>query len=1042
MAEVLKEIALNGKLRTADDPTTIGNDFQSLINMRYADNNPVGIGGMTKINTTALTTYLKMRSGFHFQKYQPAESHILVQAYNTGLTASQVLQNTTAVPSAGDFSATALWTDSSGAGKGRFSDGPRGTLLYCNGVDTCIWGGDEYEVERFINYHPDGTWTYDYTDAIKNTLTDALNVATLQRTSTAGAGNDSDAILLLHSNTDFTDSATGSAPAKTVTASGAVINTTTKKFGAGSIFFDGVNDYCSTPDHADFDFSDGTWTVDFWIYNNADTGGRIFYQQTDANNYISLYNTNDTLFFRISSAGSAVVSVNCPNGALSNSAWHHVALVENGDSYKIYIDGIEKGTTTDTDRPANYTGVVYLGSVNGASDFLSAYIDEFRVSKIARWTADFTPPVAEYSAPVSGGDVYMYVGSTRPLKGIKFYIGTVNTATGLATIQYWDGSAFVGVSSLTDGTASGGISLAQTGTMSFTSTVSTAKVKSIDGVVLYWYSIYVTGVAAGVTVTHVTVDTPFQAVKDIWDGDFRTPLSFQVYKNNTYNDYTVNIFEDSYDSANTATFVELDSLASATDNFVLGFDERQSGVTFHLIGGHVNTTANTVLVVKYSSDGIGWTTVGTVDDGTASGGISFAQSGTVTWNPPVSNLEFEKSISNEVPLFYYAFIFYANLSADVQLFYVGGIPAQKNIRGYSFPVYARDRVWLCDNVDRARNSALCSDKDAPNIYSGDGSTEFFFGDEKPITGGCSLYSRFGSSIYNITLFFKANEIWGVTGNSPEDFVQFQASDKLGCVAPLTLQTTILSAEGVNKPIAIWQGTNGIYIFDNNSPVPIHRDIRNYFDKRKSECINTDKIADSIAFIDEEKMGYHWLFASGSSTTLNKELVFDLNKGKWFEIDRGTGKYLQLGIQVKDTNGNTYPYGCIDTGYLERLEYGNNFDGTDITHTFHLSDIAPAKGSIMYESRLVAYRLICVAKATTTNDIAVTHYGDRATSGTSLAAVDPTNSGYRLAISFEPVNIGEHVFHSAKTTMVTNNESIGFEPLFVGMKFEVPGESLA
>ena len=61
MAEVLKEIALNGKLRTADDPTTIGNDFQSLINMRYADNNPVGIGGMTKINTTALTTYLILR---------------------------------------------------------------------------------------------------------------------------------------------------------------------------------------------------------------------------------------------------------------------------------------------------------------------------------------------------------------------------------------------------------------------------------------------------------------------------------------------------------------------------------------------------------------------------------------------------------------------------------------------------------------------------------------------------------------------------------------------------------------------------------------------------------------------------------------------------------------------------------------------------------------------------------------------------------------------------------------------------------------------
>ena len=103
-----KEIPLNGKLVTVDDSLLIGNNFSTLQNMRYTQTHPQGIGGMTKINTTALTTYLKPRSGFHYKKDSPvAESHVLVQSYNTGLTASQVLENTTAIPSAGDFSGTA-----------------------------------------------------------------------------------------------------------------------------------------------------------------------------------------------------------------------------------------------------------------------------------------------------------------------------------------------------------------------------------------------------------------------------------------------------------------------------------------------------------------------------------------------------------------------------------------------------------------------------------------------------------------------------------------------------------------------------------------------------------------------------------------------------------------------------------------------------------------------------------------------------------------------------------------------------------------------
>jgi len=50
-------IPLDGKLMTGVEPGLVGKNFRKLQNMRYVEHglNPQGIGGMGKINTTALT---------------------------------------------------------------------------------------------------------------------------------------------------------------------------------------------------------------------------------------------------------------------------------------------------------------------------------------------------------------------------------------------------------------------------------------------------------------------------------------------------------------------------------------------------------------------------------------------------------------------------------------------------------------------------------------------------------------------------------------------------------------------------------------------------------------------------------------------------------------------------------------------------------------------------------------------------------------------------------------------------------------------------
>ena len=83
-------------------------------------------------------------------------------------------------------------------------------------------------------------------------------------------------------STTFTD-AIGT---HTVTAVGnAQIDTAQYKFGGASGLFDGTGDYLTIPDHADFNFGAGDFTIDFWVRFNAINTAQAFISQTeDANN--------------------------------------------------------------------------------------------------------------------------------------------------------------------------------------------------------------------------------------------------------------------------------------------------------------------------------------------------------------------------------------------------------------------------------------------------------------------------------------------------------------------------------------------------------------------------------------------------------------------------------------------------------------------------------------------------------------------------------------------------------------------------------------
>ncbi len=1031
MAENLLVRSLNfaGRWVSALDGVLFGSaNFSTLQNFRYKEGGIRSIGGMTKINSSALANP-HIRSGIHFKKSQPSESHLLVQAYDINDANPKIYDNTTAVPGAGDFGGTPVYTDGVGAGTGRFAVASFGEVAYCNEIKACIWGGQEARCSQFINYDPSGLFKYDYSEVVTNTLSDAANCATFAPSS---AGIDANTMLMLHLDNNVTDNSPTTP--HTITNANVTFDATNKVFGSHAGSFNGTTSKLTAPDDADFDFSGGSFTIDGRCRTTSLSVSRaIFAQQTDANNYLVLFvAATGSVQFHIFSGGSSAVSLDTAAGVIAINTYYHIEVVEDGDEWYLFVDGILKAHTTSTNRAANYTGTIVIGA-NYTTAWWSGQIDEFRLSNIARHTGEFEPLSVAYSN--STAEMYSYLGSLRPLRGIKFYVQTANTNAGTARVDYWNGSEWVQTTNMTDGTSVAGKSLAQTGSMSFDDTQAVAKVKTIDQVVLYWYRIYISSLTVNTAVSYVTLDAAMQPIKDIWDGDLRTVLSCQIYKSGAYQENTVNVYSEDYSSSNAGSYAQFGGLLSASEHVVAGFVEQTMGLNVVLAGSFVNTNSSVLLSISYWN-GAEWVSVGAIDDGTLSSGKSFAKSGIISWNSPAPSAEFKKEIAKEAGLYYYKMTFSANLSADVRVDFIGGIPAQQTIGGYKFPLFAGNRLMLCNNTERDKNAVLISARYASSVFNGSDSTVLYFGDDEGLTAGASLYSQFGSVLYALSVFCKANQTWILTGDGPSTWAMYQASDTIGCIAPETMKVAHVGFElvaGQSRYVAIWQGSEGIYLFDGKNIRPIHDDILDWFDKRNSYAINRNRINKSTAFFDNFSQEYHWCFSSGSNTTLDKEFVFDLKRMKWYEVVRGTGKALQFGIEAQDTLGSYYAYGAIDTGYAERLEYGNDFDGNAIVPTVSFGDFPLAQtpeGFISIETEIRRLKLMMVAKTVTVNNVTGTHYADTNSSGQSFTMA-PQLANHRIA---EP-QVGESwtgILHRISLSMSTTNEAVGFEPLFMNI----------
>ena len=193
----------------------------------------------------------------------------------------------------------------------------------------------------------------------------------------------------------------------------AKISTGQAKFGNTSMVFDGTGDYVM------FDTLNGPLegigttspaTIEgYFNWDGTQQSGGFrtvigINRLSDGNNTLVLYcgnSSNQSILGLRYSGGSEQVL----DSSIATDTWHHFAMVLNSSSYKFqfFLNGTSAFTSTSTINVAPSDCSFIIGAeADGANagsigDVFKGYIDEIRVSHMARYTSNFTAPTEPFA---------------------------------------------------------------------------------------------------------------------------------------------------------------------------------------------------------------------------------------------------------------------------------------------------------------------------------------------------------------------------------------------------------------------------------------------------------------------------------------------------------------------------------------------------------------------------------------------------------------------------------------------------------------------
>jgi hypothetical protein len=622
---------------------------------------------------------------------------------------------------------------------------------------------------------------------------------------------------------------------------------------------------------------------------------------------------------------------------------------------------------------------------------------------------------------------FVLVMTTRPIQSLKFYVdsGNVNAAASTMTVKTWTGAAFGADLVASDGTSSGGVSLAQTGVVTLSAhTDGTSKPAHFQELYLYAYLCELS--AGDADVYHITVDMAIQGVKDVWDGVYRQPIQWQVKDGSIFYDYTLQVNEAS--DVNAPIGGQIDGLTSSDKVYIM-FEDQMTAIRFTMLGDLVNNAASTISL-KYW-DGDQYQALTTTDGTIADAGKSFSQSGLVYWTPPTDEVARTDFGSFG---YIYEISFSGTLTgtkggdAEVIIDVCTGVPHQYTLRPFDFSAIYGTRLMLGGFSSGDEGNRMdYSVANAPDAFNGSDSSDngkqsLYFGGVESITAATQLYNRFGSSIYSMLLVCKRNETYILIGDTPEEFIIYDVAKTVGCVAPLSLATAEVGlnlGQNVTRNVAIWLSHSGPMMFDGATLTPIPG-IRSYFDPNDAKYIDFDLIKNAVGWVDPLYKEYNLLIPSGSASLNNVWLVYDLIRRKWFTKKTGQAAFPQTGFEISEPDtGERMVYGGIDTGFMVHMESGTYWDdgsSVGITQKVRTGDFFPSN-NIWDKTTIRKFKIFLkrLTGSSVTNTLEVIAYIDTNLNAGSGVIFADANSASGYFVSFTDTTGVEWASATSSTT---------------------------
>ena len=260
----------------------------------------------------------------------------------------------------------------------------------------------------------------------------------------------------------------------TYDSAGDELSTTQKKFGSTSLY---IADNVRVSSTEGFNMGTGEFTMEAWFYFTTLSAGFGIFDQWNSGTSLArsqLWHGSSAggqLKFYHSIAGQSTQTISFADPTISTGSWIHLALVRQGGTVKLYVNGTADSTSGRTSGNVHRTDDMWFGDQQtGGGNAPQYYMDDLRITKgAARYTSNFTAPTSAHLS--SAGDSFKQLIVNEDADGVVVGTSGINASRVAHAWCNWDGTQ--AAASMIDGSYNIS-SITDSGTGDYTLNFSTA----------------------------------------------------------------------------------------------------------------------------------------------------------------------------------------------------------------------------------------------------------------------------------------------------------------------------------------------------------------------------------------------------------------------------------------------------------------------------------------------------------------------------------------------------------------------------------------